>query len=310
VILVLSQLFIALAEPLLLTLIVKAIPSLFEGIKQINLTFDKYSFSINRDSFFKILFLFIVVKVLVSSIILYFQNFVSFYLAKNFSSRLLVSYHNRELDDLEEFSKTYLVRFILYEMETLAKSGFQNLFMLIAEFLIAISIIVIILIEFKQNILQLLILGLILGLIVLIYLQLVKSGAYRLGKKREFVDNQKLSFLNGLFQNFIAFKLFDRETIINNLNHLFTSGIKISAAQTTLEGSFKLLLEFVFFSSICAFFLLFSSNFKIGLSSESVILLIILLVRLIPSISRILAISSGFAYVKFITDKTLKELDK
>jgi hypothetical protein len=299
-----SQFFLAVFEPILLIMILGFVSSIAKNSSIINLDLFFFKLQISKEYFYTGFCIFATFKVLFSLFILYLQNYLSFFLAKKFSFKILERYHISSIDYLLGIPKTEKIRFILVEMETLAKSGFQNLFLIVAEFFVIISITGYIVLENDILDYKLLYLSPIL-LLIYFYSRIVKLKSRKLGNKRSLNDNLKMSLVTGLFQDVVLFKLVNLNYVKVKLNKLFNAGIKISAFQTTMEGSFKLLLELLIYITVLLVPLIINESY----SFEKFSLTIILIMRLIPSISRVLSITSGFSYIKFIIVKLTNELN-
>jgi hypothetical protein len=302
--LIFFQFILAIIEPILLAIILKSIASIVTNSHIISIDIFLVKFDFNRINFYKFICTITILKVAFSLFVMYLQNFLSFHLSQKFSFKVIESYYNSSIDYLNGITKTEKVRFILIEMETIAKSGFQNFFLLVTEIFIILSILIYIIIEndiFSYKLL------LITPVLVMIYLYfiIVRNKSRKLGNLRSMNDNAKMSLVTGLFQDVILFKLVNLNYVKIKLSKLFKVGIKISAFQTTIEGSFKLLLESLIYIIVLLTPLIISSN---DFSFEKLSFTFILIMRLIPSVSRILSITAGFSYIKYIVHKLSSEL--
>jgi hypothetical protein len=302
--LIFFQFILAITEPILLAIILKSISSLVTNSSIISIDIFFVKFDFNRINFYKFICTITILKVVFSLIVMYLQNFISFHLSQKFSFKIIESYYNSSIDYLIGITKTEKVRFILIEMETIAKSGFQNFFLLVTEIFIILSILIYIIIENGIFNYKLLFITPVLMMIYL-YFIIVRRKSRKLGNLRSINDNAKMSLVTGLFQDVILFKLVNLDFVKIKLSKLFKVGIKISAFQTTIEGSFKLLLESLLYIIILLTPLIISSN---DFSFEKLSFTFILIMRLIPSVSRILSITAGFSYIKYIIHKLSLEL--
>ena len=277
----------------------------FENIES---NFNNF-FQKSKFSYIQILTIIILCLFFLKSIVLTFSNYISFNFFKkielNWNNSLFSSYVQEEYEFFLNKNSSELIRNI--NQCSPAINGIRALISFITEFIIvSVFLIFLLKINFEKTLIVLLFL-----LIISLSIYLVTANFFKkIGKRKQIED---MYFTKNLFQGINGIreiKIFAKENFFSRL--IYKN--KKSLTQIQFVKDLIISLPKSWFEFIAVLFLLFTANFMIKSSSDYFSLLPLLglyaaiLIKLLPSIIKLLNLSQLITYFKPALENLNKEL--
>lgn len=272
---------------------------------------NKIDFFLKFQKINLVLFFFVIIFLLKFSfnfLSIFYTQLLQKKLRKDFSIKLLNSYLGRKYSFFVNTNSSFLIRNIFQEVPRVILGVITNLFNLISEFLLIISILIVLFIyDLKSTLIAFIIIGTFGTLFIILSRKLIKN----LAEKRLKFDGKFLKNIKEIFDNIKIIKISERENFFLNLTKKNAyNSFNSHFFYNLVAQSPRIIFEFVLIFIVLTVLIVNISNQNIiyTLAIYSVASL-----RLIPSISKVI---NSISNIRFdmpslnVLNKSLKDVKK